>query len=575
MATIDITSGITAGKPNRWAELKQEIVAALPSLGIDDIGFASADPFLSLKSILLERREKGYESGFEEPDIDKRIYPELSLEQPASLISIAVAYPSKMDNPPKSEPGERRGILARSAWGQDYHYVLRTAMAKLEQFIISRVPEARIENMVDTGALMDRAVAQRAGVGFSGKNCAIISPKWGSWIYLGELITNIPFPPDTPVTEDCGECTKCLDACPTGALVGPGQLNAQRCISFLTQTKGFLEEEFMLKIGNRLYGCDTCQIVCPKNKGKSWNHRPELQPDPEIAKPLLLPLLDMSNREFKERFGSSAAAWRGKKPIQRNAVIALGNFKDKASIPKLIDIMLNDPRPVLRGTAAWSLSRIGGEETLEAIVRAITAEKDAEVLERLLAAREKLQAEVITEDVPALNEDQVLYYDEMDSMIGKLTLVMSSQGLCHIEFGTYRDCSVSLNKWVKRYYAGAQMVHSKEALSTVTQQMEQYFGGERQRFDIELDLQGSDFQRKVWNALLEVPYARTASYKDIADMIDQSKAVRAVGGANNKNPIPIIVPCHRVIGSNGQLVGYGGGLSIKEKLLSLESSLHF
>lgn len=115
----------------------------------------------------------------------------------------------------------------------------------------------------------------------------------------------------------------------------------------------------MLKIGNRLYGCDTCQIVCPKNRGKSWNHRPELQPDPETVKPLLLPLLDISNREFKERFGDSAAAWRGKKPIQRNAVIALGNFKDTASVPKLIDILFHDPRPVLRGTAAWALARIG------------------------------------------------------------------------------------------------------------------------------------------------------------------------------------------------------------------------
>ncbi len=378
-----------------WESLKREIKEAAPSLGIDDIGFAAADPFLSLKSILLDRKEKGYESGFEEPDLDKRIYPELSLEQPASLISIAVAYPSKMENPPKSEPGSRRGILARSAWGLDYHQVLREAMAKLEAFIAERVPEARIESMVDTGALSDRAVAERAGVGFSGKNCAIISPKWGSWIYLGELITNIPFPPDTPVTEDCGECTKCLDACPTGALVGPGQLNAQRCISFLTQTKGFLEEEFMVKIGNRLYGCDTCQVVCPKNKGKSWYHRPELQPDPETVKPLLLPILNLSNREFKEQFGNSAAAWRGKKPIQRNAVISLGNFKDLSSVPKLIDIMVNDPRPVLRGTAAWALSRIGGEEALAAVVKAAGSESDPEVLERLAAARAKLE-EIIT-----------------------------------------------------------------------------------------------------------------------------------------------------------------------------------
>lgn len=377
-------------KMTSWEQLKREIQEAAPSLGIDDIGFASADPFLSLKEVLMDRRRKGYESGFEEPDIDKRIYPELSLENPASLISIAVAYPSKMEQPPKSEPGRNRGILARSAWGRDYHYVLREAMKKLEEFIRSKVPDARIESMVDTGALNDRAVAERAGIGFRGKNSLIISPKWGSWIYLGELITNIPFPPDTPVTEDCGECTKCLDACPTGALVGPGVLNAQRCVSFLTQTKGFLEDEFMLKIGNRLYGCDTCQTVCPKNRGKHWNHRPELLPDPEVAKPLLLPLLDISNREFKERFGESAAAWRGKKPIQRNALIGLGNFKDRLAVPKIIEVLLKDPRPELRGTAAWALGRIGGQEAMDGLNTARDTEQNEAALERIERARQKL-----------------------------------------------------------------------------------------------------------------------------------------------------------------------------------------
>lgn len=381
----------TGSNPSSWEALKLEIKEAASSLGIDDIGFTTADPFLSLKTVLLDRRAKGYESGFEEPDIEKRVQPKLTLDQAASIISIAVAYPSKMESPPKSEPGMRRGILARSAWGQDYHTVLREAMAKLEAFIRERVPDVRIESMVDTGVLSDRAVAERAGIGFSGKNCAIISPKWGSWIYLGEMITNIPFAPDTPVTEDCGDCTKCLDACPTGALVGPGELNAQRCISFLTQTKGFVEEEFMVKIGNRLYGCDTCQVVCPKNKGRSWNHRPELQPDPETVKPLLLPLLDISNREFKERFGSNAAAWRGKKPIQRNAVIALGNFKDAESVPALTNILLNDSRPVLRGTAAWALSRIGTMEALSAIKKAEAQETDADVLIRLERARLKLE----------------------------------------------------------------------------------------------------------------------------------------------------------------------------------------
>ena len=382
MTTNDYSAAY-APSPSRWEELKAEIQAAAPSLGIDDIGFATAEPFLYLRTLLEDHRAKGYESGFEEPDLDLRTTPAVEGGQARSIIAIAVAYPSKMSDPPKSEPGARRGILARSAWGQDYHTVLREALTKLEAFIRERVPGALLESMVDTGVLVDRAVAERAGIGFSGKNCAIISPKWGSWIYLGEMVTDIPFPPDTPVEEGCGSCTKCIDACPTGALVGPGELNAQACISFLTQTKGFIDDDYMVKIGNRLYGCDTCQMVCPHNRGKNWGHRPELQPDPEQVKPLLLPLLDLSNREFKERFGSNAAAWRGKKPIQRNAVIAFGNFKDETSVPKLREVLLADPRPELRGTAAWALSRIGGDAAGEALNEALERENDEEVLSRV------------------------------------------------------------------------------------------------------------------------------------------------------------------------------------------------
>ncbi|WP_199622341.1 tRNA epoxyqueuosine(34) reductase QueG [Paenibacillus alkalitolerans] len=374
--------------PNRWELLKGEIQEAAPELGIDKIGFASAYPFFELKELLQKHREEGRESGFEEPDLDKRVYPHLSFPggKPRSIVSIAVAYPSKMSDPPKSEPGAYRGILSRSAWGDDYHDVLRDRLRRLESFIRDRVPEARMESMVDTGALVDRAVAERAGIGWYGKNCAVITPEFGSWVYLGELITDIPFPPDTPVTDSCGDCTLCIDACPTGALVGPGQLNSSRCVSFVTQTKGFVDDELKRKIGNRLYGCDTCQVVCPKNRGHNWTHHTELQPDPEIAKPLLKPLLTLSNREFKERFGKSAASWRGKKPIQRNAIIALGNFKDKSAVPQLIDLLRRDERPVIRGTAAWALGRIGGDEGREALMEAVGLETDEEVLNEIKKA---------------------------------------------------------------------------------------------------------------------------------------------------------------------------------------------
>ncbi|QHW35056.1 tRNA epoxyqueuosine(34) reductase QueG [Paenibacillus rhizovicinus] len=375
-----------------WQQLKDDMKAAAEELGIDKIGVASAEPFTELKERLERHRALGYESGFEEPDLRKRTEPELLFEDPQSIIAIAIAYPSKLQDPPKSVPGARRGILSRSAWGEDYHTVLRNRLKRLENWLQERVPEGRFLSMVDTGALSDRAVAQRAGIGWSGSNCAIITPEWGSWVYLGEMITNLPLPPDKPVTESCGECTVCIDACPTDALVAPGQLDSQRCISFVTQTKGLVSDEMMRKIGNRLYGCDTCQIVCPENKGKHASHHPELVPDNELVKPLLVPLLTMGNREFKERYGSNASAWRGRKPIQRNAVIALGNFKDAASVPALEGVLRDDPRFELRATAAWSLGRIGGEASAAVLSEARGREKDAAVVEAIDSALAGLAA---------------------------------------------------------------------------------------------------------------------------------------------------------------------------------------
>ncbi len=371
-----------------WRTFKEELLAAATSMGIDKLGVTTADPFTELKERLVRHRELGYESGFEEPDLDKRTEPELSLPGARCIISIAVAYPSKLKNAPVSEPGLRRGILSRSAWGEDYHAALRRRMDKLAAWITERVPDARLLSMVDTGALSDRAVAERAGVGWSGKNCSVISPELGSWLYLGEMITNLPLPPDKPIEDGCGDCTICIDACPTGALVGPGQLNAQRCISYVTQTKGIVEDELMTKIGNRLYGCDTCQIVCPVNRGIDVRIHEELLPDPEIAKPLLRPILKMGNREFKEKFGVSAAAWRGRKPIQRNAIIGLGNFKDKESVPDVAAVLRDDPRYELRATAAWALGRIGGDESKESLEGALQSEQEPEVIfaiERALA----------------------------------------------------------------------------------------------------------------------------------------------------------------------------------------------
>jgi epoxyqueuosine reductase len=360
-------------------QLKQEVIAYSKQIGIDKIGFTTANTFDELKNRLIRQQQLNFQSGFEEPDIEKRVTPALLMEEPRSIISIAIAYPSKMKIRVESKKGERRGIFCRASWGMDYHIVIRDRLKKLEDFLSEKVPGARLKSMVDTGELSDRAVAERAGIGWSGKNCSIITPEFGSYVYLGEMITSIPFEPDTPMEDQCGSCTACLDACPTGALVQGGQINAQKCIGFLTQTKGFVPDEYRDKIGNRVYGCDSCQTACPKNKGKDYHFHSEIEPDSEQVKPLLMPILKMSNKEFKERFGSLAGSWRGKKPIQRNAIIALAHFKDETAVPVLVDVMKNDSRPVLRGTAAWALGKIGGHEALAALEKAKEKEMDIEV----------------------------------------------------------------------------------------------------------------------------------------------------------------------------------------------------
>lgn len=171
---------------------------------------------------------------------------------------------------------------------------------------------------------------------------------------------------------------------------------------------------------------------------------------------------------------------------------------------------------------------------------------------------------------PNLLQPTTLYYAEMDSLVGPVTLLQSADGLCHLEFRSYAEAQPGLSAWSRRWYGEYEHVHSPSQLSEAVHQLGQYFAGERREFELPLDLRGTDFQRQVWQALQVIPYGEVVSYKWIASHIGSPSAVRAVGGANNRNPVSVIVPCHRVIGMNGQLVGYGGGLHRKELLLELE-----
>ena len=369
-----------------YGKLKQEIIQYSKEIGIDKIGFTSAAPFSELKNRLIRQQELGYQSGFEEPDLDKRTNPAVLLDQAQSIIAIALAYPSKMTGRIQGKKGERRGIFCRASWGVDYHVLVKRKLQLLEAYISEKVPGSKVKSMVDTGELSDRAVAERAGIGWSAKNCSIITPEFGSYVYLGEMITNLPLEPDEQLEDQCGSCTKCLDVCPTGALISGGQINAKICIAYLTQTKDVIPEQYRKKIGNRLYGCDSCQTICPKNKGINSHFHEEMEPELEIAKPLLTPILKMSNRQFKEQFGHLSGAWRGKKPIQRNAIIALGHFKEVETLPDLVDVLRNDPRSDIRSTAAWAIGQIKDEKAQQALHEANELEQDAVVKKEIQLA---------------------------------------------------------------------------------------------------------------------------------------------------------------------------------------------
>ena len=365
-------------------EFKKRVIEYAETIGIDDIGFTTAEPFTEFKAKLIDYYKNGYESGFETGTIEERTNPKASLPNAQSIISIAVGYPNRLRNAPKSKPGERRGIFARASWGTDYHTLLRSRLEKLEAFIKELDPAVDCKSMVDTGVLSDREVARRSGLGFTGKNGFIINPKLGTYTYLGEMIVSYPFPADEELLDSCGDCNICVDRCPTGALVGNGQVDSKKCISFLTQTKGFMPFEYRSKIGNRLYGCDTCQQVCPRNKGINTDHHEDIILEPEILKPELEPLLEISNRDFKDKYGHLAGVWRGKKPIQRNAIIALAHFREESSIDTLKRVAENDPRPMIKGTAYWAIGQIQGSEAVGYINERYPVEQDSEVKEEML-----------------------------------------------------------------------------------------------------------------------------------------------------------------------------------------------
>ena len=338
---------------NTKNNLKSYIINKCKTLDIPIIRFTNGEVLLDAKDYLLKRQNENKQTEFEEKDIDKRIDPKKILASCKSIIVIALSY--NIDYDGKTDYS-LKGSISKSTWGMDYHRILKEKMESLISEI-QKVTDLEYKLFVDTGTLIDRELARKSGVGYFGKNCSIINDEYGSFIFLGYILTDLELKEDNEIEEKCGDCDLCIKACPTGALEAPYKLNPKRCISYLTQTKDNIPINLREKMGIKIYGCDTCQLVCPKNKGVEKSNCKEFIPKVTKGYMDLEELLNISNKQFKDKYGHMAGSWRGKNILKRNAIIAIGNMKKKENINILIN-ELKSPNPMIREYASWAIINI-------------------------------------------------------------------------------------------------------------------------------------------------------------------------------------------------------------------------
>ncbi|MCW5852595.1 MAG: tRNA epoxyqueuosine(34) reductase QueG [Anaerolineae bacterium] len=360
--------------------MKHRIVEHSRSLGFDLVRVTTAQPFPETQVILEERIGAGLMDGLPWFTLARaRVAsdPRNLMPEVRSIVAVGISYlcDGEID---RSTPGEPCGRIARYAWGVDYHAVFKRRLRDLHAFIEAQLGRpVDMRALADTARITDRAVAQRAGLGWYGKNTNLLTHEYGSWVLLGELLLDVALPPDPPLKTHCGACTLCLPACPTGALVAPGVLDNRRCISFLTiEHQGVIPRDLRPLIGSWIFGCDLCQDVCPVNRQREPRNHAEFMPRPAVgSSPALIPLLRMSEAEFNQTFQGSPirrAKWAG---LRRNLCIALGNSGDPAAIPALVEALNGEPA-LVRGHAAWALGRLGGVEAREAMVARQAVETD-------------------------------------------------------------------------------------------------------------------------------------------------------------------------------------------------------
>ncbi len=310
----------------------------------------------------------------------KRRSPRLVLEAVKSILVLARNYHT--GHPLDENP--LFGKISRYAWGDDYHTILMDDLRALESFITREVPGSRAISYVDTGPIMEKVWGASSALGWMGKHTNLISREQGSWFFVGVILLDIELEYDVPEPDRCGSCVRCIDACPTGAIVAPYIVDARLCISYLTiELKGKVPAPLRPLIGNRIYGCDDCQEVCPWNGFAVSSREPGFQPREGNYSPELGPLVDITPDEFTSRFRNSPIRRVKRDGFVRNVVIALGNSRDERAVPPL-SRALRDRSPLVRAHAVWAMTQIDSPEARRLLGQAREVESDATVLEEFL-----------------------------------------------------------------------------------------------------------------------------------------------------------------------------------------------
>jgi len=373
--------------------LTQAVKLEARRLGFQLVGITTPDPppHVDVYERWLEAGRHG-EMGYLATDRARQHRADLRMILPEchSILVLGIRYPAPNQNILKRGEGPVQGRIASYAWGDDYHGILPRRLQVLVEFINAQVGHT-IPNRwyTDTGPVLERDLAQRAGLGWIGKNTCLIHPRLGSYFLLAEILLGVELEPDPPFAPDfCGACTRCLETCPTGCILPDRTLDATRCISYLTiELKGPISPDLRPQMGNWVFGCDICQEVCP------WNKRfaapggdPAFGPRSGVPHPNLISEILLTPMELNRKLKGSPIQRTKRRGYLRNVAVAIGNSHSPTVVPALVQALLHDPEPLVRGHAAWALGRIGGGAARQTLGEAAGVERDAGVLYEIQAA---------------------------------------------------------------------------------------------------------------------------------------------------------------------------------------------